>query len=531
MGHLRPVKDPFRTELAARLLPDSSRVKVFQLGAALRNEMAEQARAASASNRRYEWLGQRPREEALQVLSGCRLLSLTSKLEGGANVISEAVTLGVPVVSSHIAGSIGLLGEDYPGYFPFGETQALADLLWRAETDQGFYNVLRNHCGRRRRFVRAGTRASELAKPDSGIVARRGEGLMGPDVPHRFRLVDLDAEDLHAEFARDVLAGLTAAPKRLSCRYLYDREGSRLFEAICALPEYYLTRAEAAILRDHAQRDCRRLSRRPDSRRARQRQCRQDALATGSPWRSPAQGALCADRYLPAGPRRKCRGPARAVSGAGDRCRRSGIPRGAAAAGQPSRTARKLVLWLGSNIGNFERTEAVAFLRKVRDALHAGDRLLVGVDLRKERAILEAAYDDAAGVTAAFNRNLLARINHELDGNFDLSAFRHRAVYNVDRGRIEMYLVSTRCAARDDRPARTGGCICGRRADPHGKLVQVFPGRRWSGGRGRRADHRKVLAGRRTDGSACICSAPSARNRRSATSRRNVDGRRSFSKA
>jgi putative glycosyltransferase (TIGR04348 family) len=150
MGHLRPVKDPFRTALAARLLPDSSRVKVLQLGAALSDDMAEQARALAAGNSRYEWLGDVPSSEALRLLSRCRLLSLTSKLEGGANVISEAVTVGVPVVSSHIAGSIGLLGDDYPGYFRYGDTQSLADLLWRAETDSVFYNSLRDRCERRR---------------------------------------------------------------------------------------------------------------------------------------------------------------------------------------------------------------------------------------------------------------------------------------------------------------------------------------------------------------------------------------------
>jgi putative glycosyltransferase (TIGR04348 family) len=145
-GHLRPVKDPFRTALAARLLPDSSRIMVLHLGAALDEDMAEQARAMVAANPRYISLGELPRSEALRVLSRCRLLSLTSELEGGANVISEAVALGVPVVSSRIAGSIGLLGHDYPGYYPFGDTQALADLLLRAETDAEFYNNLCERC-------------------------------------------------------------------------------------------------------------------------------------------------------------------------------------------------------------------------------------------------------------------------------------------------------------------------------------------------------------------------------------------------
>ena len=150
MGHLRPVKDPMRTALAARLLPATSRIQVLHIGGALSEELAHQARVEAAGNNRYHWLGELPRNEALGVLSRCRLLSLTSELEGGANVISEAVVAGVPVISSHIAGSIGLLSQDYPGYFPVGDTQALANLLWRAETDTEFYNTLRDCCARLR---------------------------------------------------------------------------------------------------------------------------------------------------------------------------------------------------------------------------------------------------------------------------------------------------------------------------------------------------------------------------------------------
>jgi putative glycosyltransferase (TIGR04348 family) len=146
MGHLRPVKDPLRTALAARLLPVASRIQVLHLGGALSETLAEQAHSEAAQNPRYHWLGELPRSEALGVLSRCRLLSLTSESEGGANVISEAVVYGVPVISSHIAGSIGLLGEDYPGYYPVGDTQALANLLWRAETDTEFYKTLRDRC-------------------------------------------------------------------------------------------------------------------------------------------------------------------------------------------------------------------------------------------------------------------------------------------------------------------------------------------------------------------------------------------------
>jgi putative glycosyltransferase (TIGR04348 family) len=150
LGHLRPVKDPFRTAEAARLLPAASRVRVLHLGAALSEDMAERARAEQAVNPRYRWLGELPRWKALRTLARSRLLSLTSKLEGGANVISEALVVSVPVVSSHIPGSVGLLGADYPGYFPFGDTPALAELLRRAECDPDFYQTLKTRCEERR---------------------------------------------------------------------------------------------------------------------------------------------------------------------------------------------------------------------------------------------------------------------------------------------------------------------------------------------------------------------------------------------
>jgi glycosyltransferase involved in cell wall biosynthesis len=130
----------------------SSRVVVLHLGAALSDDMADQARILSASCPRYTWLGDLRWSEAMQVLGRCRLLSLTSQLEGGANAISEAVMMGVPVVASRIPGSVGLLGNDYPGYFPVGDTQVLAELLWRAVTDPVWYSRLRDQCVARRRL-------------------------------------------------------------------------------------------------------------------------------------------------------------------------------------------------------------------------------------------------------------------------------------------------------------------------------------------------------------------------------------------
>ena len=153
LGHLRPVKDPFRTALAARLLPPSSRVRVLHLGAALSEDMAAQAREEEVVNPRYRWLGEMPRWKALRVLARSRLLSLTSESEGGANVVSEALAASTPVLASRIAGTVGLLGEDYVGYFPVGDEAALARLLGRAETDPDFYQTLCEWCSRLRPLV------------------------------------------------------------------------------------------------------------------------------------------------------------------------------------------------------------------------------------------------------------------------------------------------------------------------------------------------------------------------------------------
>lgn len=258
----------------------------------------------------------------------------------------------------------------------------------------------------------------------------------------RFRLIELSAGNSRAEFAEDVAAGLTAEPKRLSCRYFYDREGSRLFAAICELPEYYLTRAETEILQSHASEIAALFP--------------QDVtvveLGSGSAVKTRLLlKALLSGRQVRYVPIDICR-PVLEESAADLLQRFPSLEIIAVAAEYdeglrhlPRESDRpRLILWLGSNIGNFTRAEAAEFLRRIRTIMTPADRMLVGVDLRKDPAVLEAAYDDAAGVTAAFNRNLLARINAELNGNFDLSAFQHRAIYNEDLGRIEMYLVSKR---------------------------------------------------------------------------------------
>lgn len=150
LAHLRPVKDPFRAALAARLLPDESRIRIVHCGKATTGEMEGRAREEVATNPRYVWLGEVSRAKALAILRRSRLLVLTSRLEGAGNAISEALTVGVPVVCSRIPGLIGMLGEDYPGFFEVGDTRGLARLLRRAEAEPAFLRWLRARCERRR---------------------------------------------------------------------------------------------------------------------------------------------------------------------------------------------------------------------------------------------------------------------------------------------------------------------------------------------------------------------------------------------
>jgi L-histidine N-alpha-methyltransferase len=253
-------------------------------------------------------------------------------------------------------------------------------------------------------------------------------------------------DDAHASFAADVARGLTSRPKQLFPKYFYDELGSHLFEAICLLPEYYLTRAEDETLSQRAGEIASLCGVEPvtlvefGSGSSTKTRHLIDALLRRqtellyvpidiSPSALEAAAGVLLETY-----------PALSVEAyAGDydaalvRLKRDAPARG-----------RTLALFLGSNIGNFEPLDAEQFLRGVRSTLRAGDALLVGADLKKDAATLEAAYDDALGVTAAFNLNLLARINRELGANFDPRAFRHVAVYNERAGRVEMHLESTR---------------------------------------------------------------------------------------
>lgn len=142
VGHLRPVKDPFRAAEAARLLPPSSRIRIVHAGAALSSKMEARARAEMATNSRYRWLGDLPQWRIRRLMAQSQLMVLSSLMEGGANVISEAVVASLPVVSSRISGSIGMLGEDHPGYFEVEDSEGLARLLLKCETEQEFLREL-----------------------------------------------------------------------------------------------------------------------------------------------------------------------------------------------------------------------------------------------------------------------------------------------------------------------------------------------------------------------------------------------------
>ena len=143
IGHLRAVKDPFRTAMAARLLSDSSRVRVLHVGGAMTEAMANRARKEMNINKRYRWLGQLSQLRVFQVLKKSSLCVLSSRMEGGANVLSEAIAASVPILASRIDGNIGILGAGYPGYFDVGNTSQLAQLLSRAESSSEYLAQLK----------------------------------------------------------------------------------------------------------------------------------------------------------------------------------------------------------------------------------------------------------------------------------------------------------------------------------------------------------------------------------------------------
>jgi L-histidine Nalpha-methyltransferase len=249
---------------------------------------------------------------------------------------------------------------------------------------------------------------------------------------------------LIAEFAADVQRDLAMTPKQLQSKYLYDPLGSGLFDAICRLPWYRITRSEMRLLGAHA-----------------------DAIvsALGAEQGTIVElGCGSGEKLVVLAEALTTRGvtarvhlidiSSQALAQTEERLHRlqhvsvvghwSTYEEGLRTAVASRRGGTMLVLLLGSNIGNFDRPAAAGFLERIRAALAPGDLLLLGADLIKPEHELLLAYEDPLGVTAAFNKNLLVRINGELGGRFDLAAFEHLAVWNADERRIEMHLVSTR---------------------------------------------------------------------------------------
>lgn len=242
--------------------------------------------------------------------------------------------------------------------------------------------------------------------------------------------------------ARAVHEGLARTPKSLPPWLFYDEEGSRLFEEITELPEYYLTRAERELFEAHAAELVRAA--------AAGRRLTVVELGAGTATKSQIllreavrlQGKTV---YMPvdvsAEPLRAARARL-AVEEPEVVVRPLAVRHEEAMGFVRELPGRRLVLFIGSSIGNYDEEDAVSLLAVVRRALRPGDALLLGTDLRKGLDVLVPAYDDAAGTTAAFNKNVLARINRELGGEFDLDRFRHVAVWNGERSRIEMHLES-----------------------------------------------------------------------------------------
>ena len=242
-----------------------------------------------------------------------------------------------------------------------------------------------------------------------------------------------------SDFLSDVIAGLSSDPRTLPCKYFYDERGAALFQRICELPEYYITRTELEILRRRGTEMAATLG----------GQIELIGLGTGAGTKTRI---LLAELEKPAvyipidiSKEQLQKSTARfheifpqleILPICADYLDRFDLP----LPRKPS--SRSVVYFPGSTIGNFEPNAAKEFLRRIADLCGEGGGLLIGVDLRKDRRVLENAYNDSAGVTAEFNLNLLARVNRELGADFDLSCWRHRAVYNEAEGRIEMHLIS-----------------------------------------------------------------------------------------
>lgn len=262
-------------------------------------------------------------------------------------------------------------------------------------------------------------------------------------MPPDSRYTTVELPPAWTDLQRELRKGLTAPQKSLPCKLFYDERGSKLFERICELPEYYLTRTERGILEEHA----------GDITARCPSPLTLVELGSGSATKTRYLIAACLRQqahleYYPidVSPSALERG-ARGLLAEFDNLRVIGLV-GEFEAGLAYLEQRSgephLVAFLGSTIGNLTEEELESFFAMLRSRLRPSDRFLLGFDLFKGADVLLPAYDDAQGVTAEFNRNILARLNRDFGADFDLSAFAHRAEFNEERSRIEMYLVSTK---------------------------------------------------------------------------------------
>jgi L-histidine Nalpha-methyltransferase len=258
-------------------------------------------------------------------------------------------------------------------------------------------------------------------------------------VSDRFELITVPRSRGVPSFADDVARGLTSTPKRLSSKYFYDNVGSALFDAITRLPEYYLTAAEAEILAEWGWQIVRLLDAPVDFLELGSGSAIKTRLLIGEALR--VQTELC---YSPIDISTEAlhqSSLALVEAYPGLRVRAYAGDYFDVLESHAVRFDRKtLAMLMGSNIGNYEPQEALELLRLLAGALRPGDGLLLGADLKKDRATLELAYDDPAGVTAAFDRNVLARINRELGADFDVRNFKHVARYDEARGSVDSFL-------------------------------------------------------------------------------------------
>jgi L-histidine N-alpha-methyltransferase len=258
-------------------------------------------------------------------------------------------------------------------------------------------------------------------------------------VSDRFELIEVPRAQGAPSFAQAVATGLTATPKTLSAKYLYDDVGSALFDAITLLPEYYLTRAETEILREWGWQIVRVLDAPIDFLELGSGSANKTRVLIEEALR--VQGRL---RYSPidispSALRASSLALVEAYPGLSVRAY-AGDYFDVLASRALRFERRVLAMFMGSNIGNYEPQEAAAILSLLGDALRPGDGLLLGTDLKKEPSILELAYDDPAGVTAAFNRNVLGRINRELGADFDPKNFAYCVHYDEARGAVDSFL-------------------------------------------------------------------------------------------